>query len=508
MQPSKVWDRPLVVALLYTGIAAIVFGPFLSDVYLSDDFQVIYRVATTNAIFYNGFFRPLSDLTFWITYQLAGFQPLTLYVGGLGIHIGCTYALYAFARQNSRWWGFSQPALPFLCGLLFLVYPFHLEAVLWGVGRGASLATLCALLSLRYADYPFRSLYLNVVWSCFFYFLGLSAYETIFPLPLMILLFKYFKDPRPINWRPWVIGFVLTLLLHVLLRLHWAGSFTGSYGNQVLHVSPKEVFLHGVRILARLFVPPFEQTNYFLLGCFIAGLIGLWILTRYWIDRAALKKSSGLIVLPLMLFLSMGIAVTFSVSTHTSESDRLLYFASVWVCLWITMLIGNFFTSPKVTPWIWLLLIGISLLQGYRGMLNWREASRQTRQLLSQVKQTLRSGKKLLIVNLPGEYKGAYILRNGFTEALQLDNLPDTAVQVISQLNYKDLTPEPLRLHREKDRLVLPPGQWMQQKGEGIFSIYNRDQKEWTWNPVNTELWYWEGKRFISVQAADLLPEQ
>jgi hypothetical protein len=308
------------------------------------------------------------------------------------------------------------------------------------------------------------------------------------------------------KWRAWVTGFLVTLLLHIAMRMYWAGSFTGGYGEQVLRISPKEVFLHGLRIFTRLIIPPFEQTLYFIMGCFLAGVIGLWILKKYWNIRAAWKKSTGLIVLPLMLIFSLLIAMTFSVSTHTSESDRLLYFASVWVCLWITVLICCFSSSQKSTLWIWILLVGLSMLQGYRGLFNWREASRQTRQVLSEVKQAVRSGKKLLIVNLPGEYKGAYILRNGFTEAMLIDHLPDTAVQVISQLNYKDLPQEPLIPRRVKDRIILPPNQYMQRKGEGVFSVYNRNQEEWTWIQANAELWYWDGIKFISIQGD--LPSQ
>ena len=113
-------------------------------------------------------------LPFILIISLGGYEPLVYYSFNLLIHITCSWLVCRFC---SKVMGFDI-LYAWIAGLLFLFYPFHNEAIVWAVGRGVSMATVFALAALVVA---FSSLSIN--WKyllvCIFYFVGLTAYETI-----------------------------------------------------------------------------------------------------------------------------------------------------------------------------------------------------------------------------------------------------------------------------------------------------------------------------------------
>ena len=83
---------------------------------------------------------------------------------------------------------------------------------------------------------------------------------------------------------------------------------------------------------------------------------------------------------------------------------------------------------------------------------HWKKASSVTNAILGQMSEICCSGKYITIVNLPGEYKGAYIFRNGFEEAMLIRNLDTSGIHAINYVNHAEYVSlpsliEPIRVN-------------------------------------------------------------
>lgn len=175
-------------------------------------------------------------------------------------------------------------------------------------------------------------------------------------------------------------------------------------------------------------------------------------------NKEAFRWHSPLVLIFLSLLLAIIIPVSFPVSTRTSETDRLLYFPSVWICLLIAFLIFHLCRHRYLLFIAIFWTLGASVYFLDLNQRNWREASRITRSTLSQLKQKTGEGRAVVLINLPDEHKGAFIFRMGFQEALLMDGIDTSRVKVINLLKPQD-QPDPVRLTPSSaQRAQLPPG--------------------------------------------------
>src|SRR5450631_2244316 len=64
------------ILFLFVGTSFIIYLPVIDRYFVSDDFNVLYRVCLEHTIFIKRFFRPLSDISIYLNYQLGGINPL------------------------------------------------------------------------------------------------------------------------------------------------------------------------------------------------------------------------------------------------------------------------------------------------------------------------------------------------------------------------------------------------------------------------------------------------
>jgi len=165
--------------ILFPAIALVIFFPMLGRTFASDDFSVIRRVASDRSFLSPGFFRPLSDLSFLLNYLVGRFNPAGYYLFNIILHgIDASLLFYFCLRLQLRMTAPLQQLFAMCAASIFLTYPFHSEAVVWLLGRGASLAAGCGLISLICVVSPGQTR-LNMLLSCIFYFVGMLAYESI-----------------------------------------------------------------------------------------------------------------------------------------------------------------------------------------------------------------------------------------------------------------------------------------------------------------------------------------
>ncbi|WP_431214540.1 hypothetical protein ACQ86N_06910 [Puia sp. P3] len=448
--------------LLITGSVCLFFSNF-SRTFASDDFEVIKRVGLDGDIRTPGFFRPLSDITLLINYKLGGVDPWGYYLFNILLHGVNSYLLFLFCL---RWkWTDDmrqQRAYALLAAVLFLVYPFHSEGINWVLGRGALLAAFFGLASLvvlcGHGDPVGKR-----AWVGCFYFFGMAGYETAIVLPVLCIVVLYVQRTERRELFRWGIAFGIVLAAHIAARVVFSGGLAGEYGGLFFKRGAGIYFSNAAKVGARLLLPP-DDDSYRM--CLLAAilLVGLSVCGVVFYRRSrglsALRGYAS--ALSGMLVVSCILPMLTAVSTRTSESDRMLYLPSVFVCCLIALML-IFLGRGR-----WVLLSG-TLVLGYmvffleKGNRNWAEASAITKKILF-LADNRRKASHLFIVNLPDEKDGAFIFRLGFSEALVLSGIDTTGIVVVNHLSRDE---ELLLGDRiEAKALAAPPGVFFRPRGD------------------------------------------
>ena len=160
--------------------------------------------------------RPLTYSTFWLTYQLAGANPLPYLIVGLALHLAVVWLLFHTLRRalplNAAW----------LAAAFFAVHPIQAEAVNYIFERATLLAALFCLLSLRaWLD--------NAPWAAAAWFIpALLAKEECVAFPLFLALLSFAgKGPK----RAWTqLASMLALAAAAGLRATVAASHVAGAG--------------------------------------------------------------------------------------------------------------------------------------------------------------------------------------------------------------------------------------------------------------------------------------
>lgn len=493
----KIWgEKRIVVFFVLLILSLCLYATVLNKCFSSDDFMVIRRVGLDNQIQIQGFFRPLSDLTLNLTYRLFKLQSFYYLFFNLLAHVCCGFLLFCFCRKMD-WAGRFRNGLAWIVALLFISYPFHNEAIVWVVGRGAGLAALFALACLLVVLYvPGNVRYFL---ACLFYFIGLTAYESIFPLPLMVILLDNRMRENRHNIIKWGVVFSGTLLCHLLLRISFSSAILGEYAGGILQKPLRTHVSNLFKIIGRMFLPPLENAT-LLLFLFVSiimllSMAVLWFIRKH---QGSEKARKDLYLILAFVLLSLIVPVTFSVSTKTSESDRLLYFPSIFICLLIGYLIVGLFQQVRIRVLVatCVVLYYIYFLQLNNA--NWSKASAITGMIISKAKTLAATEKQVLLLNIPNEFNGAFIFRNGFKDAMMLYGIRNDQVRSLNILtrSQSDSLPEIIAPIHKSNEIWIPPHSLVYSDRFGNTFLRVSDSITRV-NRLEHDIWYWNKKTLV-----------
>jgi hypothetical protein len=490
---------------VFTGIILIsssflIYLPVIHHYFVSDDFKVLYRVCRENTIFIKGFFRPLSDITIFLNYQWNGLDPTLFNITNVLIHginsyliyLICLYPRLSFSREHNVQFATISAAV-------FLTYPFHNEAVVWLLGRGASLACLFSLLSIL-SFFRIKNRNLNIFAVCCFYFISIAAFESTIFFPIIFILLLLLKKESIRYSFFYVCGLTAMLALNLLLRYLISGSIMGSYGKDFFQPQMSTYLMNIAKVSGRLILPP-TQNAFLITGIFI-GLIAMFVyfLFRYTNKNRNPKISRYLLIITGMLAISCIVPVATGVSTQTSETDRILYFPSVF----ISMLAGFFIIyvlKNKYYKVIFLMILfSFNFFFLEKNNMNWNKASMVTKSVVATVQSEMLNDKKtgkIFFVNIPTEISGAYSFRNGFPEALKLYNADSTRFIIINLLTRQDQ--EKITVSKTIENLSIDLQSGVVVKSDsGIRKIYDHGVYQCIVGPAD-KIYYWDGEFMKSL---------
>ena len=485
-------DLFILCFLLLVGLLS--FGSTLNKPLLSDDYDVMYRLVYKKQFWLPGFFRPLSDITLLMTYWISGTNSFLYNFFNLSIHIGCSFLLYKVTCQIMLSRGKGYVIIALSAALLFLIYPFHTEAVFWIVGRGSLLAACCALLCLSLV---LKGGSKNILLACLFYFVGLAAYESILFLPVIILVLDYKQEDKMKKNFHLVIFFGLTLLSHVAIRVILAKSIWGNYGQKLFESSFEVYVINFAKVAGRSLLPPLETPTHLVLSfsILLTGLCGvLYLLLKVRRDQVFSLR------LLIALIISFIIPTMFGVSTHTFEGGRLLYFPAVFLALWIAHLIS--LVNSKVIRNIAALSLSLYFLFFLRkSAISYKQAGYIVDHVVRKLQNETKNNFPLAIVNLPQEINGAYVFRNGFDAALHINNIKETTVKVLRTMTSEEAQKirGAIMTYHLASGFYIPPSTWVI-KDSIIIKLPVSQQRVCYNREEFRQLYYWNKEELLLVE--------
>jgi hypothetical protein len=477
--------RVLLPPFLFCAGALLLYFSNLGRTFASDDFLVLKRVGTDKVIWIKGFFRPVTDMIHYLNYLIGGFDPMGYYALHILMHGLNSWLFFRFCL-HWKWTDDekAQKKFALLASLLFLAYPFHSEGVSWILGISALSAGLfgMAALLVLVSGLPPRS---RMFWFCFFYFISMACYESVLLLPLMMLVILYSETRSIREFGRWVAASGVTLGVHLVVRVLVSGVLAGEYGGKFFG---GRLLYYGRNMFAlwdRLFLPPVQGFRVMAGSCVLLGVLLTIVCFSFWrrVGRLPVGRRTALrnyfIQLLLLLAIACVVPVLSGVSTHTSESDRFLYFPSYFLCAGMAFVLMQLFRDRRWLYGVAGLILVYEVFFVEVNNRNWIKASRTTRGVLAEVSGAMArvGGKKVFVVNLPDEHDGAYIFRLGLPEALLMEGIDTAGLVIVSHLvRDEELKLTDSLVVREFEGMrYLAPNVVLAREGKDSFRIIFRD---------------------------------
>lgn len=411
--------REVLTLLACIAGAFALYGGVLSLTFLSDDHVAIWRTGPGHQAWRPTFFRPLSEATFWAGNLIHGpsawaHRSFNVVLHGVNAWMTCLLATSLITSEEG-----PRKALAWSASLLFLVYPFHTESVVWLVGRESSLATAAVLAALlcdiRIAEKGRRSFAVGA-----FFLLGLLCYESVLVLPVLLVTLRWSRRAPVVDRALWM-GCLGSLLMWGMLRTVFAGQLINQYGGGFFEHSTATYLASVPKVLLRSFLPPGAAFHGHPFGpVWPYAAVGIASVVLYLFSRME-NVSAGrrrFLALSACWLAALVLAFVAGVSTRTSESDRFLYLPSVFLVLATTELLAQVSFARIRIVFVALLSMACVLLC-LRGLDPWKRASVITERIVGGLAEKVQ--RPMVVVGLPDETDGAFIFRHGFAEALLLN---------------------------------------------------------------------------------------
>jgi protein O-mannosyl-transferase len=484
----------IAVLIVFTAISLILFSPSTGRIFLSDDYCTLHNLVANNSILMRSFFRPLGDLTLKWTFELAGLDPFYFYVVNILLHAINSFLVYMFCRiwfaSDSRVHLFSIVA-----GLIFLTYPSHSEAILWAIGRGISLATFFSLLAMIFFISKLNRI-VRYFLVCAFYFAALASYESALLLPFVLFTLSARSSRK--QQMIWTLLLLTTLFFHFWLRYLFTGGIWQAYSGVIFARDIIQYLSAFVKIILRLFVPPFNYPLLFTI-CGIAALTAITLVVYR--NRKRFEDSlfaQTFILCSTGLIVTIFVSISFGMSTRTSEGDRLMYLPSVFYAMLIALLIVKIVVTMR---WMALTLAALFLFQVTFLLVNqqnWIRASANAQKVIKAIRN--HKDRPLYIINLPSDHKGAYVFRNCLSEALLFYDIDTAEVRVLNVIQSDEIEQrKSLIVPEKKDaNIFIWPGTLLEIQNDSVLHI-NGDTVTMTRVPLRSFL-YWNKQDLVPLQ--------
>ncbi|MGB3404414.1 MAG: hypothetical protein WBA77_17145 [Microcoleaceae cyanobacterium] len=421
-------------------LSCLSYFNIINSFFLADDFNWVYQIKTRGAFGVwttapDVFFRPVVSLTFFLDYTIWGLNSIGYHLTNLSFHAICGFFIYRILSQL-----LNQVQLPskqikitaLIAALLFIILPSHVEAVTWISARSDLVAACFCLASFSYYLFYKNTQYKSrLILSYFLFLLALLSKESVIIYPGIIFCYEIYDYLNKFNESKKTIKNIILLPLiytslfpiYLILRYFGLGQIIGGYGTGVHLQYSSDIILRGLASTLRVLISPIPNSNnsdwqLFFLCTIITLLI---IMLAYAWRGGYYQKISKLLLFLITIFLTSLIPIiNLVVSLQDNQGERFLYFPSVFMIIVFTILVSTLLWRYQLLLLLYLTIIVILFSYTlYHSNQNWRIASQISQQIIEDI-NSITTDNSLFIINIPDNFNGAYIYRNGLYPATQL----------------------------------------------------------------------------------------
>ncbi|HEX4374582.1 MAG TPA: hypothetical protein VHZ50_14870 [Puia sp.] len=419
--------------------------------FLNDDFEHIPLAAKGNFIF-GSFARPIGDLSLWFDNKIWGKNAFGYHLTNIIIHLINSYFVYLLATQLFKLYTNGRDIFlkSWCAAMVFLIYAFHSEPVLWIICRTGSLSFLFFLLACL--CYLKRNNIFSFLFSLLFFGFGLLSYESTWIYPAIAFFISatdiFLKRKKwSSEWIFPVATFLFFITYLICLKMIVGNIFSDYAMHNFYSFNISRLFLNYNSLLARTGLPYMNNSGLFSLIYFVSiAVISSVIFILY--KRKKISPLSGLLIFAFLI--SPLPAISLGINTHNSESERYIYLPSMFCILLIIEIMFLLFSNKN------LLTVMLTLFLLFHGYLFYRSAQSFSfagdviKKSLSAI-NTYSSVNVIHVINRPIQYKGAIMFRSDFQNALNwiCSDCRYNKIDTISSFEYKRLA----AFHIEKYKL-------------------------------------------------------
>ncbi len=409
---EKVYNQKKLVLVTLLLLGFLTYWFTLQTGFLSDDFGFNYQMEKYgwNAFSHNfndQFFIPLSHVIGTALYQILGPNAFAFHLIQLLIHILIGWQLYLLLVDYLS--HSQKEKIALLAAILFVIFPYQTEAVIWLSSKSYGYSLLFGLLFIRsYFSYTKENKSIHLLLSCFWLLASIHSKEFGYVLPIVLFLMEWAKGRASNSIRP-MLWFLLILVISLGVRWYILPNPIGGYGAE------KHVPLSALPLSKNLIAYHLKFLAYPRYNWLFFILTGLTILTPLLLNQK-LKLKQGLAIWFMFIVLILPVLSLEISSLRSIESDRYGYWASIIIA---TVLSISIFNLPFKKASLFLGAIWIVSFSYITTLTNqtWVEAS-ELRDTYGE--QLLTIEENIIVLNAPDNYKGVYVFRNGIEEYLKL----------------------------------------------------------------------------------------
>jgi hypothetical protein len=310
---------------------------------------------------------------------------------------------------------FQQTTIAYIFFILFLISPVHSEPLCYILARGASVVSLFSLLSILFFFKASHANKLFLFFSLLSFLMALFSYEISWMVPFIILSIivfgTYVKNgvgfKKVLGAAPYFLVFAAWFIIKVVVVDKMVVS---DYKDENLFSIGLAAIIKNCSVLfLRNFIPPFKNVLIFLSVSIVFAsvlLIALFLLYRKY--RQIFYFSLLLIVIT---FFSFSATVVFGIDSHDSESERYIYFSSVFALMLLSVLITVLVRNKAAFFTLVFALCCYYVVSLFKTVNSYQVAGSFSKLYLQEIDKKASDNTTLFFVNMPVQHKGALLFR-------------------------------------------------------------------------------------------------
>jgi hypothetical protein len=310
---------------------------------------------------------------------------------------------------------FQLTITPFIFLILFLITPVHSEPLAYILARGGTVASLFCLTSVLLFLKSAQKNILLIFLSLLSFLLALFSYEISWMLPFIILsivIFTAYVKGASVKKNSWiVVTYFLVFAAWFVIKIVIINKMEVSdyKDDNLFGISFTTLVKNSTILLLRNFIPPFKNTVVFVtagIGFVIFLLSALIIL---------FKKQRKLFYFFMLLLVNTvfgyAAAVVFGIDSHDSESERYIYFSSVFALMFLSVLLVELIKNKLVLLTVICALCSFYACSLFKTINYYKAAGSFSKNYLQTIDKKIKTGDTLLFVNIPSQFNGALMFR-------------------------------------------------------------------------------------------------